>query len=87
MPGTVVHAMLGHLTEVDLVLEEGAGSVAGVEVKAASSVSEADFRGMRKLAELAGRHFAHGIVLYDGEACIRFGDCFHAVPLRWLWEA
>jgi hypothetical protein len=72
--------------EVDLVLEEGAGSVAGIEVKAASSVSEADFRGMRKLAELAGRRFAHGIVLYDGEACIPFGDRFHAVPLRWLWE-
>ncbi len=73
--------------EVDLVLEQGAGRVAGVEVKAAASVTEADFRGLRKLGDLAGTHFAHGVVLYDGEACIPFGDRFHAVPLRWLWEA
>lgn len=34
--------------EVDVVLERGSTSVAGVEVKAAASVNDADFRGLRK---------------------------------------
>jgi len=72
--------------EVDIVLEQGAGSIAGIEVKAAASVAESDFRGLRKLKELAGPRFARGVVLYDGEACIRFGEQFHAVPLRTLLE-
>ncbi len=72
--------------EVDVVVERGAGMVAGIEVKAAATVGDADFRGLRKLQTAAGESFAHGVVLYDGEACIPFGDQFHAVPLRTLWE-
>ena len=60
--------------------------MAGIEVKAAATVSEADFRGLRKLRDAAGPRFAHGVVLYDGDACIDFGAGFHAVPLRALWE-
>lgn len=49
--------------EVDVVLERGSTAVAGVEVKAAASVNDADFRGLRKLREAAGRRFATGVVL------------------------
>lgn len=73
--------------EVDIVLEQGHAAVAGVEVKAAASVSERDLRGLRKLAEAAGKRFVRGVVLYDGEARIRFDERFQAVPLRALWEA
>ncbi len=73
--------------EVDIVIEQGPGAVAGIEIKSAASVSESDFRGLRKLKEIAGASFRHGVVLYDGEACIRFGEHFHAVPLRMLWES
>jgi predicted AAA+ superfamily ATPase len=73
--------------EVDIVLEQGAAKVAGVEVKAAATVSAADFRGLRKLKEAAGKRFAGGVVLYDGEASVSFGDAMHAVPIRALWEA
>jgi hypothetical protein len=72
--------------EVDVVLERGSTAVAGVEVKAAASVNEADFRGLRKLREAAGRRFAAGVVLYDGTAATPFGDNLFAVPLRSLWE-
>lgn len=72
--------------EVDLVLERAGGAVAGVEVKAAASVSAHDFRGLRKLKDLAGRSFAAGVVLYDGETAVGFGDRLHAVPIRALWE-
>jgi hypothetical protein len=59
--------------EVDLVLERG-GRVAGVEVKAAATVTPADFRGLRKLREAAGDRFAAGVVVYDGETTASFGD-------------
>lgn len=72
--------------EVDIVLERGARALAGIEVKAGATVTAADFRGLRKLKDAAGDHFAAGIVLYDGEACTSFGDRFFAVPIRALWE-
>jgi len=71
---------------VDVVVERGFGSVAGVEVKAAASVSDRDFRGLRRLRQAAGDRFAHGVVLYDGTATIPFGEKLHAVPIRALWE-
>ena len=73
--------------EVDVVIERGAQSVAGVEIKAAATVTVADFRGLRKLKEAAGKRFAGGVVLYDGEMSARFGDAMYAVPIRALWEA
>ena len=73
--------------EVDIVLERGAGQVAGVEVKASATVTSADFRGLRKLKDAAGKRFAGGVVLYDGETSAGFGDGLYAVPIRALWEA
>ncbi len=72
--------------EVDIVIERGSQSVAGVEVKAAATVTQGDFRGLRKLARAAGERFAGGVVLYDGEATTGFGDRLFAVPIRRLWE-
>jgi predicted AAA+ superfamily ATPase len=72
--------------EVDIVLERGARELAGVEVKAGATVTQADFRGLRKLKEAAGERFAAGVVVYDGETSASFGDRLHAVPIRALWE-
>jgi predicted AAA+ superfamily ATPase len=73
--------------EVDIVLERGGVAVAGIEVKAAASVTEADFRGLRKLRSTVGSPFTSGIVLYDGASTVRFEDNLFAVPLRGLWES
>lgn len=72
--------------EVDIVLEQGHLAVAGIEVKAAATVDQRDFRGLRKLKEATGSRFASGVVLYDGTATIKFGDGLFAVPVRKLWE-
>jgi predicted AAA+ superfamily ATPase len=72
--------------EVDIVLEQGSFAVAGVEVKAAATVTEADFRGLRKLRNAAGSRFTAGVVLYDGGASIKFDENLFAVPLRQMWE-
>ncbi len=72
--------------EVDIVLEQGGQGIAGVEVKAGATVRAEDFRGIRKLMAAAGDRFLTGVVLYDGEASVRFGDGMYAVPIRALWE-
>lgn len=72
--------------EVDIVIEQGSRALAGVEIKAAATVTAADFRGLRKLKDAAGKRFAAGVVIYDGETCASFGNGMHAVPLRALWE-
>ena len=72
--------------EVDLVLEGFGQRLAGIEVKASATVNTSDFRGLRKLQEAVGDSFAAGIVLYDGESTVTFGDRLFAVPVRCLWE-
>ena len=57
-----------------------------MEVKAAATVTVADFRILRKLANATGKRFSGGLVLYDGETSARFGDGLYAVPFRRLWE-
>ena len=68
------------------MLEQGHAAVAGVEVKAGATVGEADFRGLRKLRDAAGKRFVAGVVLYDGSATASFSDGLFAVPVRRLWD-
>ena len=72
--------------EVDIVIERGAREVAGVEVKLSATVTQADFRGLRKLRRAAGDRFAAGAVVYDGEITAGFGDGMFAVPIRRLLQ-
>ena len=72
--------------EVDFVIEDAAGQVVGVEVKAAASVSAGDLAGLKKLATLAGKQFVVGIVLYDGNDTLPIGERLWAVPLSTLWN-
>lgn len=71
--------------EVDVVIENSAGQLVGVEVKAAATVKEADFRGLRKLAGLAGKDFKMGVLLYDGNETMPLGEGIWAAPLSTLW--
>ena len=48
------------------MIENTAGKLVGVEVKASASVKEKDLRGLKKLANLAGDQFKTGVLLYDG---------------------
>jgi hypothetical protein len=66
------------------VLERGGRAVAGVEVKAAATVTAADFRGLRKSKEAAGPRVTAGVERHDGQTGAGFGDGTYAVPLRTL---
>lgn len=71
--------------EVDVVIENAAGQLVGVEVKAAATIREADLRGLKKLASVAGDQFQMGVILYDGTETVPLGDGFWAAPLSSLW--
>ncbi|MEU4161112.1 ATP-binding protein [Actinoplanes sp. NPDC026670] len=71
--------------EVDALLEDNSGSVVGVEVKAAATVTGADFRGLRLLQRRLGDRFRAGFVLYCGDESLSFGDGMVALPVSALW--
>lgn len=71
--------------EVDFVIENTAGELVGVEVKAAATVKGSDLRGLKKLASLAGNQFKMGVLLYDGGEAMPLGDGLWAAPLSSLW--
>ena len=73
--------------EVDIVVENQRAEVVGIEIKASATVTTKDFSGMRKLAEACGERFVQGIVLYDHDQVVPFGDKMVAAPLSCLWSS
>ena len=72
--------------EVDFILENRAGHICGIEVKASTTVDSKDFKGLRHLQETEPAIFQRGIVLYAGRELVPFGDKLWAVPLS-VWTA
>ncbi len=71
--------------EVDVVIENAAGQLIGVEIKASATVQAGDLRGLKKLASVAGKQFKMGVLLYDGTETMPLGDGLWAAPLSTLW--
>jgi hypothetical protein len=71
--------------EVDILLEDAAGRLVGLEVKASSTVVRKDFSGFDVLSEDTGQQFVRGIVLYAGEQSVSFGEHYVALPVSALW--
>jgi uncharacterized protein len=71
--------------EVDVVIENAAGQLVGVEIKAAASVGINDLRGLKHLASIAGEQFKLGVILYDGTETLPLGERLWAAPISSLW--
>jgi len=73
--------------EVDLVIEQD-DYLWGVEVKKAASVQIKDGRGLARLAELAGRSWQGGVLLYPGTSTLPLAGIPNAfaVPMDQLWN-
>jgi len=69
--------------EVDIIIEKSRLK-AGIEVKAAATVKQSDFKGLIRLKDACKGDFAGGIVFYDGEQVLPFGDKLYAVPISHL---
>ena len=72
--------------EVDFILERPDGSIFAIEIKRAELIGIQDFKGIQLLAELAGKDFAGGVVLYGGKDTVPFGKNLWAVPFHILWQ-
>jgi predicted AAA+ superfamily ATPase len=72
--------------EADILLEDAAGRVVGLEVKASATVVRKDFSGFDALSEDTRRQFVRGIVLYTGEESVAFGENYMALPVSAMWR-
>lgn len=54
--------------------------------KAAATVRQDDFRGLRHLAKRVGDDFIAGITLYSGQQTLPFGPKLLAMPTSTIWE-
>jgi predicted AAA+ superfamily ATPase len=69
--------------EVDIIIEQNRKLV-GVEIKAAATITSSDFKGLRKLQDATAEQFAAGVVFYDGENILPFGERLFALPISML---
>lgn len=83
---TLAHYRDKDQNEVDIVMENEAGDIVGLEVKASATVRAADFAGLRRLADATGKHFRLGVILHDGDAIVGFGERLFAAPVASLWS-
>lgn len=72
--------------EVDLVLEDMAGRMVGIEIKFADTVSSKLFKGLLSLKEGATDRFLRGVVLYTGRNAVPFGEDLLALPVSAIWS-
>jgi predicted AAA+ superfamily ATPase len=82
----LMHYRDSHGNEVDWVLEDSRGRVVGVEVKATSSPSARDFKGLRAFAAAVGKRFHRGVLLHTGTTAAQMGDGLCALPVDALWR-
>src|SRR5271165_4779929 len=72
--------------EVDIVLEDSAGRIVGIEVKASATLRGSDIRGLEALAKAAPKRWLGGVVLYTGSEIVPFANTLHGVPVSRLWQ-
>lgn len=76
-----------HGEEVDIVLEDRAGRIIAIEIKAGATVRHGGLRGMEKLKAIAGDRFLAGLVLCTARQTTWLARKIWAVPIEALWAA
>ena len=72
--------------EVDFVIEREDGNILAIEVKSRGHALAEDFNTIRFLHEQLKSKFILGIVLYQGNDIIPFGEKYFALPISALWN-
>lgn len=73
--------------EIDFLIEREDHALLGIEVKAGSAISSADFKHLKWFKDnIAKKRPFVGIVLYSGELVGSMGDNLWAVPFGALWS-
>lgn len=71
--------------EIDVILENRAGDICAIEVKAGGSVVRKDWKALERLRDAGSRSFKCGVLFYTGSRTVPIGDRLFAVPLSGLW--
>ncbi len=82
---TRVHHYRDGRDEIDLVLENRAGDLVAIEVKAGASLRAGDWRPLAKLRDRADSAFRAGVIVYTGRRTLPLGDRLWAIPVSGLW--
>lgn len=72
--------------EVDIILENRAGELVGVEVKSSKNINKNDFKGLNLLADSLPHKFKRGVIIYTGNQFLSFGKDLFLVPVTALWS-
>ena len=72
--------------EVDIVLENRAGQIVGIEVKGSETISSGDWKGLYTLGQEMGDKMIRGIILYPGKEVVAMRKDRIAIPLSTLWD-
>jgi predicted AAA+ superfamily ATPase len=71
--------------EIDLVLENRAGEILAIEVKANATIKAKDWGALARLRDARPDDFRCGVLVYAGSQTVPLGDRLFAVPLSGLW--
>lgn len=71
--------------DVDFIIENRAGEIVAVEVKATATVRRQDWRWLEQLRDIRGSSFNAGIIVHAGPQTVPLGDRLWAVPYAALW--
>ena len=72
---------------VDIVLEDRAGRLVGIEIKASATLGGNNVRGLQAMANAVGKRWVRGAVLYTGTEVIPFAANLHGLPISHHWAA
>jgi predicted AAA+ superfamily ATPase len=71
--------------DIDFILENNAGEIAAIEVKAAATIDRRDRRWLERLRDARRDRFKAGIIVHAGAQTTPLGDRLWAVPFCGLW--
>lgn len=71
--------------EIDVILENRAGDICAIEVKASATIRDKDWGALARLRDARSKSFRCGVLFYTGAQTLPLGDRLYAVPLSGLW--
>lgn len=71
--------------DVDFIIENNAGEIAAVEVKASATIDRSDRRWLERLRDARSAKFKAGVIIHAGAQTTPLGDRLWAVPFSGLW--
>ena len=80
------HFRTSNEKEIDIILENRAGEIVGIEVKSGGSVNQNDFKNLQMLSESLPQKFKRGIIIYSGNKFLSFGENLFLMPINALWQ-